>query len=297
MNRVTLKDILKSKIEHLYGIEFNTFIDSLFSQIYGSDYKCIKQKRDLGSDGIIETKKICLACYAPEKFNKREFEKKVDEDFKKYEKNYKKLEYIWRFIINQKLLGNIVTYIENKDTTADIWGIEELINFALNLPPSKRRVVLREVFSLPPEFIEFDFIEEVISEISENRNTSSDYIPRYNTPLDTIKKIEINFKGEDIKIVRKKFEYFYAEHISYLQKTLESFDNDFISHIKMMILEEYQILNENFSFKEKFKHLVNRFSSKYPNDYEYKNYVELILLYFFEQCLIGTSTEEKNDTP
>ncbi len=291
MNRQTLRDILKSKIEHLYGTQFNEIVDGIFSILYGENYKSIKQKKDLGSDGIIETEKVCLACYAPERYDKQKFEKKVDEDYRKYEKNYMRLGYKWRFITNQKLLGSMVTYIKNKITNADIWGIEELINFILNSLPSKRRKILSEIFSLSPELIEFDFVEEVIEEISKLKDEISDYHPQYDLPKDTLKKIEKNFSDEDIEIVKRKFIHFYAEHIGYLQKVLKSLDDDFISNLKMAVLREYQILDEKLTFKGKFEYLVNRFSSKYPNDQEYKNYVELILLYFFEQCLIGTKPE------
>jgi len=167
MNRQTLKDVLKSKIEHLYEIQFNDMINNVFFILYGENYKSIKQKKDKGSDGIIETEKVCLACYAPEKYDKKKFEKKVDEDYIKYEKNYKGLGYKWRFISNQKLLGNTVTYIKNKSINTDnidIWGIEELINFILDLTPSKRRKILSEIFYLSSELIEFDFVEEVIED-------------------------------------------------------------------------------------------------------------------------------------
>ena len=291
MNRQTLKDFLKSKIEHLYGTQFNEIVDGIFSILYGENYKSIKQKRDLGSDGIIETEKISLACYAPERYDKPKFEKKVDEDYGKYKKNYMSLGYKWRFITNQKLLGSIVTYIKNKSTDAEVWGIEELINFILNLPPSKRRKILLDIFSLSTELIEFDFVEEVIEEISKLKKEVSDYCPQYNLPKDTSKKIEKNFSGEDIEIVKRKFIHFYAEYIGYLQKVLNTLDNDFISNMKMTVLREYQFLYKKLTFKERFDHLVNRFSSKYPKDQEYKNYVELILLYLFEQCLIGTKSE------
>lgn len=291
MSRRTLKDILKSKIDHLYGIQFNNKIDEMFSIIYGQNYKSIKQKRDLGSDGIIEIKEVCLACYAPEKYNKRKFEKKVDEDFSKYEEHYMNLGYKWRYITNQKLRGSMVTYIKNKDERVDIWGIDELINYILGLPPSVRRKILSEVFCLSPELIVFDFIEEVIEAILSLKEESPIYSPHYGLPKDTIKKIEKNFEGEDIEIVKRKFNYFYAERVGYLQKVLESFDNDYISNIKMTVLREYQNLDGNLNFKKKFGQLINRFSSKYPKDQEYKNYVELILLYLFEQCLIGVKPE------
>jgi len=289
MNRQTLRDFLKFKISNLYEKQFNEMIDNIFSILYGEDFKCIKQHRDLGSDGIIEAEKICLACYAPEKYESNKFKRKVDDDFRKYKANYANLGYKWRFITNQKLLGSAITHIKKKDTNAEIWGIEELINFILRLSPSKRRKILEEVFSLSKELIEYDFIEEVIEEISKLKEKESlyKYKPKYKPPADTIRKIEKNFDREDVNILKKTFNIFYAEHINYLLNTLKAFGNDFISHLKVTVLREFANLSEKLTFKEKFNILLNRFSEKYPNDEEYKNYVELILLYLFEQCLIG----------
>ncbi len=123
-----------------------------------------------------------------------------------------------------------------------------MINFILNLPPSKRRKILSDVFSLSTELIEFDFVEEVIEELTKLKEELTNYSPQYNPPEDTLAKIERNFTGEDIEIVKRKFTHFYAEHIGYLQKVLESFDSDFISNLKMTILNEYQALDKKNNF-------------------------------------------------
>ncbi len=293
MNRNILGNILKSEIENLYGERFNEVIDKIFFIIYGEKYKSIKQKKDLGSDGILEMDKerLSLACYAPEKYRESKFKEKIDEDFEKYKRSYKKLGYKWWFITNQKLLGSMFTYIRSKDSDIDIWGREELINSILSQPPSKRRKILLDVFSFSQELIIYDFIEEIIYEIIENKKSKLKYKPCYSVSVDTYEKIKRNFTGEDIEIMKRKFEYFYADNVTYIEKVLNSFDNDFISNLKEQVLREYQYINEKFTFKKKFCLLVDRFSSKYPEDQWYKNYVELILLYLFEQCLIGTKPE------
>jgi len=285
MNRETLRAILKSQISYTYGINFNQLIDAIFFIIYKDKYISVKQKRDLGCDGIIESTKICLACYAPETFNKRKFKEKVNEDFEKYEKNYKPLGYKWRFMTNKELLGSMITYIKDKDVDNEIWGLNELINFILNLRPSARREVLLEAFQLSPELIEYDIIEEIIEEIMKlEENNSVQVLPKYELVDDIFEKIEINFTGEDIEIVKRKFKF---EHVGYLEKSLKNFGDKYTNGLKFKILREYQILSDSLTFKEKLYELINKFSSKYPNDDDYKNKVELILLYLFEQCLIG----------
>ena len=295
MNRRTLTDILKSIIGQAVGLAFNDIVDNIFSIIYEKDYRSIKQKTDLGSDGIIEGEKICLACYAPERYDRKRFEKKVGEDYAKYEENYKKLGYKWLFITNRELLGGMITHIHSIDSSSDIWGINELINLILNSSPSKRRVILSDVFSLDREIIEFDFIEEVINEfIAKFKEETGNYKPQYNPPADLYSKIKLNFTEDDIDTVILKFTNFYIDHAGVLQKSLKALGNEFVSHLKMMVLREFQMLNKDLDFRDRFYTLVDRFSSKYPADQEYKNYVELILLYFFEQCLIGNRLESKD---
>jgi hypothetical protein len=64
-----------------------------------------------------------------------------------------------------------------------------------------------------------------------------------------------------------------------------------IETLKMKVLDRTGTLFlEKNSFDEVFSALINDFSDKYPNDDEYRKHVTMLLIYIFEQCIIGRRT-------
>ena len=88
-----LKNAFKMQIQSKEGFEFEEFIDELFLLKYGVDnYIPIRRNKDKGNDGTVLPEQKILACYAPRKYNKPDFETKVlgaknkEGDFEKYQK-------------------------------------------------------------------------------------------------------------------------------------------------------------------------------------------------------------------
>lgn len=88
-----LKNAFKMQIQSKEGFEFEEFIDELFLLKYGVDnYTPIRRNKDKGNDGTILPEQKILACYAPRKYSKTDFETKVlgaankEGDFEKYQK-------------------------------------------------------------------------------------------------------------------------------------------------------------------------------------------------------------------
>ena len=284
-----LWDLISNTLRNTFETEFNKLIDNIFHIVYGEKYKSIKQKRDLGSDGIIEPERVSVACYAPESYNAKKFKKKVKEDYEKFRNNYAKLGYLFRFITNIKLLGSNITYFKELCPDGDIWGLEEIISFIKRQSPKIRRHILVDVFGIPREFITYDIIEEIIYEIELNETFDNNTAITYSYPTGLLEKIEVNFESENFKKYLKRLtEEPYPEYGFYLAEIFKRMDPKEIDTLKTKVLSKTATFSlKKRSFEEVFLALIDDFSSKYPKDDEYKKHVTMLLIYIFEQCIIG----------
>lgn len=72
-----LREIIKTKLVSLKGTAFQDGMDRVYLCIHGStEFQRVKQKRDGGSDGILNGDTV-LAAYAPEKYSLADFKKKL----------------------------------------------------------------------------------------------------------------------------------------------------------------------------------------------------------------------------
>ncbi|MGB4774832.1 MAG: hypothetical protein WBP45_06655, partial [Daejeonella sp.] len=74
------------------------------------------------------------------------------------------------------------------------------------------------------------------------------------------------------------------------------YEDDDIDKIKHKVIYDY--LQTNGTFKVRLNSLTNLYMAKYSvdGDDEYIFYVRAILVYIFEQCLIGLKTDTENDS-
>ena len=75
---------LKSKVLD----SFEDFLDELLLLLHDEEYQPTRHYRDKGCDGILFDDTI-VNMYAPEKYDKYNFEKKFKEDFKKYKDHWR----------------------------------------------------------------------------------------------------------------------------------------------------------------------------------------------------------------
>ena len=273
-------------IKTTYGEEFNRLIDRVFRIVYGTAYRTIKQKRDLGCDGIIETEKTVIACYAPEKPDKSKFENKLSEDYQKFEKNWASLGYNLRFMTNQLLLASQVNSLKRLCNNCHIWGNGELTEFIRLQPPAVRRRLFLEVFDIPEELIVYDIVEEIIHEASK-LETFVDITLDYSLPQNLDKKVERNFRKLRDLILRH-YRDIYPGYGYIYHKVFGSLDDTQINTLKIKVIGTYETIKlRHDNFDDAFLELVSELSKKYPNDDEYRIYAKMLVLYIFEQCLIG----------
>jgi len=282
-----LKNAFKMQIQSKEGFEFEEFIDELFLLKYGVDnYTPIRRNKDKGNDGTILPEQKILACYAPRKYNKTDFETKVlgatnkEGDFEKYQKNWKDKFPNWEMYVNHEVSPEQFTLIQDLDGNTSIKGIDQILSTIDELVSSKKRK-LAAYLGIENFFIQ-DYIQDIINDLHFDRKS---LVPPQ-------QKIELNFAQEDWDGMNSET-VLVMEEFNTITNILSGYNDDEINTLKRRIINDYNKLSG--SFKERLYNLTDQYTTAYGNikDDEYVKCVKSILLYMFEQCLIGRKTENE----
>ncbi len=296
----TLKNTVKSKIDKLKALDFQNFINEFFIVYYGNNFTVIKQKHDKGSDGIINDDTI-IACYAPESINFKDFEKKIDcvkkgmeGDFQKYQANWQATHPNWTVIYNGEWTENMVMKVQSLKSDAGRLGQINILNMIDELFWTKQRSVFN-LLNIGDEYIKIDHLQQVIEDLikiteqGNNKNQPNSINITKNLPIDLDVKIALNYSGTDVDIaILEAMEYLQIAHLikDILADVIQ------LPALKLKIQKDYLQLNSNLSFKECKQILKENYAGKRKNDETYCHYIDMFLLYIFEQCLIGKKTKD-----
>ena len=113
-----------------------------------------------------------------------------------------------------------------------------------------------------------------------------------NWSVTTQKKIELNFEQDDWDGMNSEM-ILVMEEFTTINNILSGYNDDEINVLKRRIINDYNKLSG--SFKERLYNLTDQYTREYGNikDDEYVKCVKSILLYMFEQCLIGRKTDSE----
>lgn len=293
-----LKNAFKMQIQSKEGFEFEEFIDELFLLKYGVDnYIPIRRNKDKGNDGTILSEQKILACYAPRKYSKTDFETKVlgatnkEGDFEKYQKNWKDKFPNWEMYVNHEVSPEQFTLIQDLDGNTSIKGIDQILSFVDELVSRKKRK-LATFLGIESYFIQ-DYIQEIINDLL-NASSEEDKALHFDrkTLIPPQRKIELNFEQEDWAGMNSEMILVMAE-FNTIAKILSGYNDDEINTLKRRVINDYNKLSG--SFKVRLYNLTDQYTTAYGNikDDEYVKFVKSLLLYMFEQCLIGRKTENE----
>ncbi|HAY3552832.1 hypothetical protein KRE47_07875 [Elizabethkingia meningoseptica] len=293
-----LKNAFKQQIQAKEGFEFEDFIDELFLLKYGVDnYIPIRRNKDKGNDGTILAEQKILACYAPRKYNKTDFEIKVlgstkkDGDFEKYQENWKIQYPNWEMYVNHEISPEQFTLIQGLDGNTSIKGIDQILLIIDELTSSKKRK-LASFLGIENFFIQ-DYIQDIINDLL-NASDAEDKVLHFDKKnlIPPQKKIELNFEKEDWDGMHSEMMLVMEEFMT-ITNILAGYNDDEINTLKRRIIGDYNKLSGNF--KERLYNLTEQYTREYGNmkDDEYIKCVKSILLYMFEQCLIGKKTDNE----
>ena len=286
------------QIQSKEGFEFEEFIDELLLLKYGVDnYTPIRRIKDKGNDGTILSEQKILACYAPRKYSKADFETKVlgaknkEGDFEKYQKNWKTEFPNWEIYVNHEVAPEQLTLIQGLDGNTSIKGIDQILMIIDELASNKKRK-LASYLGIENFFIQ-DYIQDIINDLL-NATGIEDNILHFDrkTLVPPQKKIELNFEQEDWDGMNSEM-LLVMEEFNTIANILSGYEVDEINTLKRRIINDYNKLSGNF--KERLYSLTEQYTREYGNlkDDEYGKCVKSLLLYMFEQCLIGKKTDKE----
>lgn len=289
-----IQNMLKIQIEALTGFDFQDFIVELFLSKYGSTgFTVLRKKKDKGCDGIIVSKQQVIACYGPVDNDQKKFDKKAEEDFDDFKNNWQSKFPNWMFVVNHEVKPAQVYKIEYLKNGTPLVGITGILSIIDELDKFKQRK-LAKYLKIDSEVLAKDFLKEILDDLLKN---SSSVEPRkeYNKLIYITNKVKLNFAEEDVQVVLDEYDIV-AEYFSYIQDLINGYEDDDIDKIKHRFVYDYSLTNG--TFKERLNSLTNLYLGRYSSegDDEYRFYVRALLIYIFEQCLIGIKTNTENDS-
>lgn len=286
-----VRELIKIKIKSLKGTYFQDAMDRIYMCIYGDiGYQRVKQKRDGGSDGIISGNTI-LAAYAPEKYDLRDFKKKTLGDFESYSNNWADTHPNWNVVTNLEATAQMIKHINSLKSDTPITCIEAILQLISEQSWSKKKQIYLAL-DIPEYYLSNDVISTIIEDLILQCESGAKFKP-YKKPAYIEDKVELNLSEEN----RCAFMDEYEEALALfpiIQCVIGSSSQADVLSIRSKVRETF--MGFTGSFENKLQHLVELMAqSKFGDDY-YRYNMRVVMIYFFEQCLIGQKpASEKND--
>jgi hypothetical protein len=300
---INLKKNFENSIKARAEKEFELFIKELHLEKYGVGFTPIRETKDKGSDGIIEITKTIIAAYGPKKYTKEKFDKKVVDDFAKYLK-YWVVDYPnWVMFFNGDISPDQIFKINQLKerlieqgldfVTVEIRGADHAVKIIENDLKNIQIRKLAALLNIPKELFINDYIREILDDLLRGLTIELSNI-EYNLKVDIEEKIKLNYSGNELNVAKVEYENLAINGtLKDIQNAFSVYEDEQINKIKLKIFREF----EDFigSFKQKLDSLVNKYSEKYSSgqDDDFEYYIRAILVYCFEQCIIGIKTKKE----
>ena len=289
MNTV-LRNSFELQIKSLTGFDFENFVKELFLHKYGiNGFIPTRPQKDKGCDGIIVDSNAIIACYGPVKLIEKDFNKKIDEDYSQYLTYWKNNYPNWQFVVNQKLSDWAIKKVNSVTANPPI-GLDSLIHIAINELTVFQQRNLATFLGIDKAYFVQDYLETILNHLLSSAPIISEIDFKYNRKerIDYQEKIGINYNQEDIDSALNEYEFYLeAGDFNKIDSVLHNFNDDEKTRVKAKIITDYK--NCSGSFKERLQILTENYLNKYANekDDDFRYYIISVLLYLFEQCLIG----------
>ena len=283
---------MEIRIQNLKRSDFQDFVDMLYLTAYGDKYIPLNPTSDKGCDGILHDR-IILSVYAPEKYTLEAFRKKVDGttrvkgDFPQYRDHWADTHPGWRYVFNGEFTADMIKHVKALKEDVEPWGIKKIMDFVSSLTWSQRRKI-GEYLGVDDELFVNDILAQILDDLVSESGPIED-LPPHKRPPYVEEKIEINYSNEDVDAATMQYAHCLEDFPS-LENLLPGYDDE-IPDLKARLLTDY--LGLSGDFKTRLHHLIGDYSRKNPEDYQYRRYVTVVLVYYFEQCLIGKRTKDE----
>lgn len=286
-----MNSLLRNSFRHAIKMKsetaFQEFVAFLFAAAHGAAFTTLKQKRDKGSDGILNGNTI-LAVYGPESYSLSGFKKKIGDDYTNYSTNWKSSHPLWMVVFNGDFLANMVQFVEMKHAGTVKMGLSELVEMIERLSWTNIRRI-GEYLGIPTELLLNDLIGEVVDDLvkaGESGNVTSD---RPNAVY-IEDKIALNFERSEVPKATDDY-YECLTYFDATEKMLRERSAMEVSALRQRIRRDFDTLSGGF--KQRFQGLLDRYCEAHPADDLYRFAVTVLLTFFFEHCLIGTKSPKE----
>jgi len=279
------------QIQSLYLFDFQDFVTKLFLFRYGTEnYIPPREIKDKGADGIIVSKNAVVACYGPKKIDKNKYIKKIEDDFKLYSDNWQSDYKNWFFVTNNDIPEWAIRKINSLKNDNKQIGLNNLLQFIDELPSYQKREI-GNYLNIDKTLFAQDYLKEIIEDLIKDALFTDENV-KYKQKVYFPDKVELNFNDEDINNVLDEYDSYMENGVfNDITGLLSAYEDEDFEKLKHRI--KYDYTNKTGEFKIRLQELTEHYLVKYSseNDDDYLYYIRGVLIYLFEQCLIGKKTK------
>lgn len=288
--RTPLYNQLRTQIRSLTGFDFQRFVVELCLALYGTDgFTPLRERKDDGADGLINSERTVVACYGPFKYDERMALSKVKGDYDSYKNNWRGRFQNWRLYYNQEPSPALLKLVDDLHHRKALWGLDEIIADLENLPHSKRRPIYH-LLSIDGDLIGQDFLRILFDDMLTEKAKGNLAEYKKKAP-DIEKKIRINFKASETEEVEAVSAALISQKAD-VDEVLSAYDETDINQLKATVCQQFYETRPN-EFGAKFHQLIAVYRAKYnaEGDDGMKNYISAAVVLLFEQCVFGKDPE------
>lgn len=286
-----LQNSFRIQIKSLYKFDFQDFITKLFMFRYGAEnYTPPRDIKDKGADGIITKTETVVACYGPEKIDKKRYTKKIEDDFKSYSDSWQSKYKNWIFVTNNDIPEWAIKKINSLKKDSIPVGLKNLLQMVDELSSFQKREI-GNYLNVEKELFAHDYLKEIIEDLIKETSFTDENI-EYKKQIYFPDKVGLNYKQEDIDSVFQEYDIYFENGVfNEIKSLLFGCEDEDTNKLKVRIINDFN--NKSGHFKSRLQQLTEKYLDKYSseNDDEYLFYIRAVLIYLFEQCLIGSKTK------
>jgi len=294
MNKA-VQNLFAARIETLQGFDFEDFVKELFLKRFSeTGFLPTRPRKDRGCDGILLHSRTILACFGPKEYDYNKFVRKVNEDFADYQKYWHSTHPNWQMVVNHKLDPRQQTYIEKKHPGSVILGLDHLLSIISTEINATSMRHLSNLLGMDSSQVFSSYLAELLENLLLETKTDPSQLTEYKKEHLTalLDKIPLNYTVEDLESAYQDFDLVIPLFPT-IRGHISNFTDEEKSRLKSRVVDDYNKMGGDFRQRviSLCDFYLQRFS--HEDDEEYRFNIKSVLLYIFEQCLIGRKKEAK----
>lgn len=293
MNKSLLENALRQQIAALIGIEFQRLVIDLLRIEHGVDkITTPRESGDKGADCLVNIDvPVCIACYAPDAVKARGNQavlRKIQEDYDKYERNWKSDFAEWHFYTVLSLAPDFIRKVTGFGQHCRIFGDADIRARILAISRGKA-LPLFAMLKIDKDLVARDLLQVLFDDLIEEKITwSADDVPAKAPIIEDKIRANSQSAAEAALFRNMLLDTFMQQQA--IQATLQGYDNNEITAIKLQAQKLYsKFVNQDISGFQKIQLLTEHLQARYNpgEDSEIQLYIDAFAHYLFGQCLIG----------